>query len=699
MANQYTLTDAFSAISETQGTLYNVGDSNIELASAADTTPGQGILLPSGARQTFRGTLYARSMDDAATLNVSDFTEGAGGGDMPVLRFCGSVATYDDLPDDAEQGDVYNIEAANPDHGILAGDNVAWNGTAWDRMAGVYTVMTGASASADGAAGLTPQPLQGDEAKFLRGDATWATEADMTGAAAGTAGAHGLVPAPAAGDNVKFLRGDGSWTQEAVMTGATNAADGEKGLVPKPLTGEEGKFLRGDGTFAHEATMTGATSSVAGAGGLVPAPAAGDDTKFLAGDGTYKQEAVYTGATAGAAGVKGLVPAASLGDLLSFLRSDGTWAHEPTLVGATASTAGAAGLVPAPAAGQEAHVLTGAGTWELPYGFRKPSTAYAVGDIVYVNALAPCKKLVCVAAGTTGSGALTLSSTDEGALNTDGTAVWMVDSLADGNNTAQHKNGVYRGADLTAYWDSGHMSTNIQAGVFVGMYVGDYITKTVETAEKTYTDKGGNSKTIAAATYSNVKWLVAGFDVHLHCGATETTAHHVIMLPASTLQRSIGMNPTNDTTGGFKGSDMWTQILPMWATAIQNAFGSSHVLKHYDYLTKSISSTATSKAGGGLVGAANNWENTEVYVSIPNETMIYGGQCFGSSGYDVGTFPRILPLYALKCNHLDDRSWFWLHDVCSASYFCLANSHGDANYGSADGSTAYGGLRPYFLLY
>jgi len=381
MANQYTLTDAFSAISETQGTLYNVGDSNIELASAADTTPGQGILFPSGARQTFRGTLYARSMDDAATLNVSDFTEGAGGGDQPVLRFCGSVATYDDLPSDAEQGDVYNVETADPDHGILAGDNVAWDGTAWDRMAGVYTVMTGASASADGAAGLAPQPLQGDEGKFLRGDGTWATEADMTGAAAGTAGAHGLVPAPAAGDNVKFLRGDGTWTQEAVMVGATNAADGEKGLVPKPITGEEGKFLRGDGTFAHEATMTGATSSVAGAGGLVPAPAAGDDTKFLSGDGTYKQEAVYTGATAGAAGVKGLVPPASLGDLFSFLRSDGTWANEPTMVGATASTAGVAGLVPAPAAGDSLKSLRGDGSFVSVGYKRRTRKAFTLADL------------------------------------------------------------------------------------------------------------------------------------------------------------------------------------------------------------------------------------------------------------------------------------------------------------------------------
>ena len=86
MANQYTLTGDFSAITETQGTLYNAGISDIELASAADTVKGKGIIFPSGATQTFRGTIYARSMDSAATLNVSDFTDAAGGGwnRMPI---------------------------------------------------------------------------------------------------------------------------------------------------------------------------------------------------------------------------------------------------------------------------------------------------------------------------------------------------------------------------------------------------------------------------------------------------------------------------------------------------------------------------------------------------------------------------------------------------------------------------------------
>lgn len=36
---------------------------------------------------------------------------------------------------------------------------------------------------------------------------------DMTGASASTDGAHGLVPAPLAGDEDKYLRGDGLWAK------------------------------------------------------------------------------------------------------------------------------------------------------------------------------------------------------------------------------------------------------------------------------------------------------------------------------------------------------------------------------------------------------------------------------------------------------------------------------------------------------
>lgn len=38
----------------------------------------------------------------------------------------------------------------------------------------MQTVMTGATASTDGAKGLVPKPFAGDQDKYLKGDGTWA---------------------------------------------------------------------------------------------------------------------------------------------------------------------------------------------------------------------------------------------------------------------------------------------------------------------------------------------------------------------------------------------------------------------------------------------------------------------------------------------------------------------------------------------
>lgn len=54
-----------------------------------------------------------------------------------VYQYKGSVATYADLPTTGQKiGDVYNVETADPDHGIKAGDNVAWDGAQWDILGG-----------------------------------------------------------------------------------------------------------------------------------------------------------------------------------------------------------------------------------------------------------------------------------------------------------------------------------------------------------------------------------------------------------------------------------------------------------------------------------------------------------------------------------------------------------------------------------
>lgn len=55
-----------------------------------------------------------------------------------VYKFKGSVNTYADLPTTGQKvGDVYNVETADSEHEIKAGDNVAWDGTKWDPLSGI----------------------------------------------------------------------------------------------------------------------------------------------------------------------------------------------------------------------------------------------------------------------------------------------------------------------------------------------------------------------------------------------------------------------------------------------------------------------------------------------------------------------------------------------------------------------------------
>ena len=190
-----------------------------------------------------------------------------------------------------------------------------------------YSVMKGATASADGANGLVPAPTKGNEGKFLKADGTWGTPAnttyaDMKGATTDTAGTHGLVPAPSAGAATRYLRSDGTWvtppnttyspaTQlanglmsasdkkklDGVATGANNyvhpTTSGNKHI---PSGGASGQILRwsADGTAVWGAdkdttysVMKGATDSTDGVSGLVPVPTVNDAYRVLFGNGEW----------------------------------------------------------------------------------------------------------------------------------------------------------------------------------------------------------------------------------------------------------------------------------------------------------------------------------------------------------------------------------------------------------------------------
>ena len=247
---------------------------------------------------------------------------------------------------------------------------------------------------------------------YLRNDGTWGTPAnttynDMKGATASAAGTRGLVPAPAAGAQAKFLRGDGTWaatpndnTTYDVFTGASSTTDGSSGLVPKPSKGDQAKYLRADGVWASPANtdtkvtntlatttkayITGTTSATTNTGtqifdtGVYLDTTAGTlvATKFsgaLSGNADSSTKATNDSLNNP---ITGYVKSLSInGRTITITKGDGTTSTITTqdndhtyndFTGASSTAGGKNGLVPAPAVGQQDRFLKADGTWAVP---------------------------------------------------------------------------------------------------------------------------------------------------------------------------------------------------------------------------------------------------------------------------------------------------------------------------------------------
>jgi hypothetical protein len=234
-------------------------------------------------------------------------------------------------------------------------------------------------------------------------------------------------------------------------------------------------------------------------------------------------------------------------------------------------------------------------------------------------------------------------------------------------NAGAH-NSIYRGKDITDLFYNGTLSKQIAAGTFDDIFIGDYIIGKV----------------------SKKKYLVADINYRLYCGDTECTKQHILMIPER-IMGTAKMNDTNITTGGYFGSKMYTNYLAPFKTVIQNDFTSNHILSHKELLTNAVGD-----------GKSTGWAWYDSTIELMNESMVYGHDVWGSSGYETGIDKSQLSLFRLDPSKIiarDDnnaRYWYWLRDVVSSSFFAYVTGYGTAN--NATASTAYG-VRPAFLIY
>lgn len=164
---------------------------------------------------------------------------------------------------------------------LIAGDNItiAADGKTISATDTTYTHFTGATASEDGAQGLVPAPVAGDEDKVLKGDGTWGDAGSTYSAGTGIDITNDVISVDTtvvatqtdlagkqdtltAGTNVQINNNVISATDTTYsnFVGTDGTDPGVAGLVPAPAVTDTDKYLKSDGTWA--AIQSGGTTTM-----------------------------------------------------------------------------------------------------------------------------------------------------------------------------------------------------------------------------------------------------------------------------------------------------------------------------------------------------------------------------------------------------------------------------------------------------
>lgn len=306
-----------------------------ELSTAVAGVNAEVAKKASLAGAAFTGSVTVQEPTAASNPATKQYVDNAV---ASVYKYKGSVANQAALPKSGQiTGDVYNVEDT--------GDNFAWDGTKWDKLAGTVDLsayLTTANASttylskteasteylgktAKAASATTAESLSANRTISLTGDVTGSVATNLgsnasitttlanSGATAGTYGPTAAVTLGFGGTvNVPSITVDakGRVTESAhyaiKLPAAPTSVSGNAGTATRLQTAR---------TIALSGAVTGTATSFDGSANITIPTTAVDGTKV----------SVFGAASADTAGTIGAVPAPAAGYQSRFLRGDGTW--------------------------------------------------------------------------------------------------------------------------------------------------------------------------------------------------------------------------------------------------------------------------------------------------------------------------------------------------------------------------------------
>ena len=265
--------------------------------------------------------------------------------------------------------------------------------------------------------------------------------------------------------------------------------------------------------------------------------------------------------------------------------------------------------------------------------------------------------------------------------------------------------------DITAYITDGTLWKRLNGtngyALFEDIYVGDYfeMSRAISAYERTGQYQTTGSKFVT----------IAGIDTMWGNGNSDVISkHHLVMVPGQGFggTQHFGrsrMNAVNDTTGGYKASEMNAETLgPVVSTGSTAATASInqqlyaefgvHLQTTKEMVSNTLNASGINRFGGGSnLGCSSNWEWISAQAVLMSEIEVYGATVWSSSGFDTGNANRQLPLFAFSKQAQNNRTaWYWLKDVANKALFCNVGNGGGSDFSAASAASNF--VRPRFIL-